>query len=117
MSERKRAELTGAQIRAARGLLNLSIEKLAKETGLSLKTIRRAEHDHGIAQINVANAERIMSVLEERGACFIASGDGGEGVRLRTDPPPKFGEFKTMKSKTPKEESEKKPNRPKKRKV
>jgi hypothetical protein len=100
MVERRRAEVTGAQIRAARGLLNLSIEGLADDTKLSLKTIRRAERYHGTVQINAANAEQIVAALEKRGACFIAVGDGGVGVRLRIEPPPQFGEFKTMKPKS-----------------
>jgi transcriptional regulator with XRE-family HTH domain len=107
MVQRPRAEITGAQIRAARGLLNLSIEALATEAKLSLKTIRRAEREHGQVPITVANAERIMSVLEARGACFIAAGNGGAGVRLRSDPPPRWGDFKTMQPKAKKETAKK----------
>jgi len=108
MVERQRAEISGAQIRAARGLLNLSIEELATDAKLSLKTIRRAErvHDEQVP-INSRTPERIRLVLEERGAVFIAAGDGGAGVRLRSDPPPQFGEFKTMPSKATKKPAKK----------
>jgi hypothetical protein len=107
MAQRRKAEITGAQIRAARGLLNLSIEDLAEDTKLSLKTIRRAEREHGQVQINAANGERIVTVLEERGVCFIAPGNGGVGVRLRSDPPPQFGDFKSMRRTAPSKKSKK----------
>jgi len=90
MVERRKSAITGAQIRAARGLLNLTAEALADETKLSLKTIRRAEQEHGQVQINAANAERIVSVLEACGVNFIPLGEGGVGVRLRLNPPPQF---------------------------
>ena|SRR5215469_9432277 len=75
-------KLTGAQLRAARGLLNLSAEALADHTKVSLRTIRRAEHEDGAVGITAANAERIKSVLEDMGICFIGGNDGGVGVRL-----------------------------------
>lgn len=83
--------LTGAQLRAARGLLGVSAEELASDAGLSLRTIRRAEQDHGPVQIKEDTEERIVSVLEARGAVFVSAGPNGEGVRLRVDPPPRFG--------------------------
>jgi transcriptional regulator with XRE-family HTH domain len=86
--------LTGAQLRAARALLDITAEELAAETKLSLKTIRRAEQGHGPVEIHTANAERAMSVLEERGVQFIAANGEGVGVRLRREPPPRFGAAK-----------------------
>ena len=83
-------QLTGAQLRAGRGLINLSAETLAHETKVSLRTIRRAEQEHGPVPITAANAERIKSVLEERGVIFTQAGDGGAGVRLRVAPPPRY---------------------------
>src|SRR5437868_11660627 len=82
IQRRPESEFTGAQLRAARGLLNLSAESLADETKVSLRTIRRAEQDDGGVQINAANAERIKSVLEARGVIFFADG-GTVGVKLR----------------------------------
>ena len=79
---RAKSDLTGAQLRAARGLLNLSAENLAEETKVSLRTIRRAEQDDGKVQINAANAERIKSVLEARGIVFFEASDGAVGVLL-----------------------------------
>ena len=83
VQRRLESEFTGAQLRAARGLLNLSAEALAEETKVSLRTIRRAEQDNGEVQINPANAERIKSVLEARGIVFFEDGGGAVGVKLR----------------------------------
>jgi transcriptional regulator with XRE-family HTH domain len=79
---RATSDLTGAQLRGARGLLNLSAETLAEETKVSLRTIRRAEQDDGKIQINAANAERLKSVLEARGIVFFEDRDGAVGVKL-----------------------------------
>lgn len=76
--------LTGAQLRAARGLLNLSADALAEETKVSLRTIRRAEQDTGSVQITAANAERIKSVFEAQGIIFFAE-DGMVGVKLKLE--------------------------------
>jgi transcriptional regulator with XRE-family HTH domain len=76
--------LTGAQLRAARGLLNMSAETLAAETKLSLKTIRRAEQVDDQVPITVANAERIISILEARGVIFVAEGRDRVGVLLKS---------------------------------
>jgi transcriptional regulator with XRE-family HTH domain len=83
--------LTGAQLRAARGLLALSAQELAVEAGLSLRTIRRAEQDNGPVQIKDETGQKIIAVLEARGAIFLQRESGGEGVQLRANPPPVFG--------------------------
>jgi len=81
-ARRSDSEFSGAQLRAARGLLNLSAEALARETRVSLRTIRRTEQDNGQVQINAANAERIKSVLEAHGIVFFSE-DGTVGVKLK----------------------------------
>lgn len=83
--------LTGAQLRAARALLNLSAEALAEETKIGLRTIGRAEQENGPVRITAANAERLISALEERGVEFLSREGVGAGVRVRSKPPPKFG--------------------------
>jgi transcriptional regulator with XRE-family HTH domain len=75
-------EITGAQLRAARGLLNLSAEALARETKVSLRTIRRAEQDDGEVQITAGNAARIKSVLETHGVIFFMEA-ATVGVKLK----------------------------------
>jgi transcriptional regulator with XRE-family HTH domain len=73
--------ITGAQIRAARGLLDLSAQKLAEATKLSRGTIQRAELEK--SEITVANADRIVEVLERLGVIFLPSNGEGPGVRRR----------------------------------
>ena len=72
---------TGAQIRAARGLLGLSAQELADATKLSRGTIQRAELEK--SETTAANAERIVEALERLGVKFLPSNGEGPGVRLR----------------------------------
>ena len=74
--------ITSSQIRAARHLANLSQEDIAKATGLSLPTIRRAESERVVSLSNDAQA-KIVAALEAAGVEFIAENGGGAGVRLR----------------------------------
>ncbi len=74
---------TGAQLRAARGLLNMSVLDLAERTGLAPNTVKRAEGDNGPAPVNTANAKLMVATLQAAGAVFLpAEGDMGAGVRL-----------------------------------
>lgn len=75
--------LSGAQLRAARGLLNLSVAELAEQTGLAINTIRRAERSNGPVPISVANANLLLATLQEGGVVFLDADDMGPGVRLR----------------------------------
>jgi len=80
----KHITITSAQLRAARGLLNWSGARLARECGVSLPTIRRSEPIDGPLRMIPANARAIRSALEAAGVEFIAeNGSGGAGVRLR----------------------------------
>lgn len=79
--------LTGAQLRAARGLLNISVLELAARTGLAVNTIRRAEATNGEITVTHGNATLIRIALEEAGVIFIEPDELGPGVRLR-DPNP-----------------------------
>ncbi len=77
------ARITGAQIRAARGLLNISVSELAERTGLSLNTVRKAEATNGVAALNKANSQLLSSTLRAAGIIFIPAGSLGAGVRLK----------------------------------
>lgn len=83
----RRVTLTGAQLRAARGLLDISAEELAEKTQIGLRTIGRAEGENGPVRMTPANAARIIEELERRGVVFIDDEVGGPGVRLRTPLP------------------------------
>ena len=74
-------QIVGAQIRAARALLDLSAQDLANLTKLSRGTIQRAELEN--AQITNANEERIVETLEKLGVLFLAENGEGPGVRLK----------------------------------
>lgn len=75
--------LTGAQLRAARGLAGISGEELAERTQLGLSTIRRAEAEDGPVRMTRANTAALITALEGLGVQFLAADkSGGPGVRL-----------------------------------
>ena len=76
--------LTSAQMRAARGLIRWSAEDLARETALSVTTIRRAELTDRETSMTAANDLAVRRALEAAGVIFIdENGGAGPGVRLR----------------------------------
>jgi hypothetical protein len=75
--------LTSAQIRAGRALIRWSAEDLARETSLSVTTIRRAELTEGETSMTTANDLAVRRALETAGVEFIDENGGGPGVRLR----------------------------------
>jgi DNA-binding XRE family transcriptional regulator len=80
------AMLTGAQMRAARGLLGWSADRLSKACGLSRGTIENAEKAEGMPNMQSKNLLAVKTALEKGGVIFIDRGDyggGGVGVRLR----------------------------------
>ncbi|QCQ97360.1 XRE family transcriptional regulator [Brevundimonas sp. SGAir0440] len=87
---------TGAQLRAARGLVNMSVLDLAERTGLAPNTIKRAEGNNGLAPVNAANAKLMVSTLRSAGVIFLpASGDTGSGVRLASPEQPPLARRRT----------------------
>ncbi|MND45307.1 hypothetical protein D3C80_361620 [compost metagenome] len=76
--------VTGAQLRAARGLLNMSVSDLAERTGLALNTVRKAESTNAAAPVTAANAKLLTSTLEAAGVMFIPAGTHGAGVQLQS---------------------------------
>jgi transcriptional regulator with XRE-family HTH domain len=81
--------LTSAQLRAARSLIRWSAEDLARETALSVATIRRAELSDGETSMTAANDLAVRRALENGGVEFIDENGGGPGVRLRERQRPK----------------------------
>jgi transcriptional regulator with XRE-family HTH domain len=79
--------LTSAQIRAARALLRWSAEDLARQTLLSVATIRRAELTEGSTSMTATNDLAVRRALEAAGVEFIDEDGGGPGVRLRQRSP------------------------------
>lgn len=75
--------VTASQLRAARALIGISGEELAARTNLGLRTIRRAENEDGLEKLTPANAQLLISTLEELGVQFLdADQNGGVGVRF-----------------------------------
>ena len=75
--------LTGSQIRAARALIGWTAQDLARQSSVSLRTIRRAELAQRATSLTVANNVAIRRALENAGVCFINPNGGGPGVRLK----------------------------------
>ena len=75
--------LTSAQIRAARALLRWSAEHLARQSLLSVATIRRAELTEGETSMTAVNDLAVRRALEAAVVEFIYENGGGPGVRLR----------------------------------
>lgn len=82
--------ITGAQIRAARGLLNLSVAELSEQTGLAINTIRRAEQTNDKPPITEANARLLLAVFENSGIAMIGADEQGVGVRFVDPTPPRI---------------------------
>lgn len=66
----KRGPLTVAQVRAARAILNWSVERLSKESGVRPGTIRRLEEFDGSSN-DVADLEHLEETLKAAGIDFL----------------------------------------------
>lgn len=71
-----------AQLRAARGLCNMSQAALAEAAGVSSMTVKRAEGSGSPYPAQKA-LDAICAALEAAGVEFIPENGGGVGVRLR----------------------------------
>ncbi|PPQ34969.1 transcriptional regulator [Rhodoblastus acidophilus] len=71
------------QVKAARALLAWSQEDMARESGVSLPTIRRLEAQDGDIGGRPETGEKIRVTLEAAGVEFIPENGGGAGVRLK----------------------------------
>jgi transcriptional regulator with XRE-family HTH domain len=75
--------ILGAHIRAARALLRWSASDLARESGVSLSTIHRAEAADGETTMTFANSAAVRRALENAGVELIEEDNAGPGARLR----------------------------------
>ena len=79
--------ITGAQLRAARALLDMDRKTLAERAGVSLPTIQRMESAQGVVGGTVETLMKVVEALEAAGVELIAEGatsrEGGRGVRLK----------------------------------
>lgn len=74
------APLTGAQIRAARGILNWSVRDLSSRTGLSVGVVRRLEENDDASKNAVAPLILIRDTLSAGGVDFFVLPGGEAGV-------------------------------------
>ena len=79
----RHANVTGAQIRAARALLRLSQKDLSRRSRVSNLTIVRMESTDGPVARRAALVAAIVAVLSREGIEFLSSSRLGVGVRLR----------------------------------
>lgn len=80
--------LTTSQLRAARALINMSVEDLASACGLSGDVITEAETSSG--NVDPAISDQLTRTLESRGVVFVSAGQqdaSGAGVRLQAQTP------------------------------
>jgi transcriptional regulator with XRE-family HTH domain len=73
--------VSGAQMRAARALVGMTQDELAKAAGLSAQTIKRME-SLGTGKSSADNVGAVQKALEAAGVQFIPENGGGAGVRL-----------------------------------
>jgi len=76
--------ITGAQIRAARALLGLSQEDVAKRATVSVPTVKRCETDLARSP-HVTEPTRLLVIaaLESAGIAFTNGGEPGVKLRAR----------------------------------
>jgi transcriptional regulator with XRE-family HTH domain len=66
--------ITAEQIKAARALLRLEQEELARRAGVSISTIRRLEAPSGAELVAGETASAVVRTLQEAGVEFIHKG-------------------------------------------
>jgi transcriptional regulator with XRE-family HTH domain len=83
--------ITPEQIRAARALLRMDQEELARRANVSVVTVRRLEAPGGLGRVGLGTADEIRRALEAAGAEFVDRGvrrrqhDDEEAAALRCD--------------------------------
>jgi transcriptional regulator with XRE-family HTH domain len=76
--------ITGAQIRAARALLDLLMKDLASQSGVNERTLRRYEAQDGVPADRAGNLQKVKAALERQGIEFIGAPDRNPGVILKS---------------------------------
>lgn len=75
--------VSGAQIRAGRGLLNWTSKDLAEKAGVGWSTIKRFEDLDETPPSRSGTLERVQAALEDAGIEFLGDPIGSPGARLR----------------------------------
>ncbi|WP_249119023.1 MULTISPECIES: PAS domain-containing protein [unclassified Bradyrhizobium] len=77
------SRLTGAQMRAARGILNWSVRRLAEQAGVSPGVVRRLEEYDGALPVSDESLEVFRKALSDAGVELLFPQVGKPGVRPR----------------------------------
>ena len=80
--------VTSEQIKMARAALGWSVEKLAKESAVGVRTIHRIEAQDGLPNATAGNLKLLREALQAAGIEFIGDVGEGPGVRLWSKPDP-----------------------------
>lgn len=75
--------ITGSQIRAARALLNITAEELAKKSRVSYATIHRMEASDSVPESYTSTLNKVKKALEKEGI-MLTSENGYVGLKLKT---------------------------------
>jgi len=75
-------QVSSVQIRAARALLGISSQELAKIAQVGWATVRRFEESTGIPKSRGGTLERVLTVFKELGIEFVGDPIESPGVRL-----------------------------------
>ena len=78
--------VTSEQIKMARAALGWSVEKLAQESVVGVRTIHRIEAQGGLPNATSGNLKLIRQTLQAAGIEFVGAADDGPGVRLWARP-------------------------------
>lgn len=79
--------ITAAQIRSARAALRWSVDTLAARSGVSVRTLKRWEQEHGVPNGRATAIETVRQTFEASGIEFVGAPNDGPGIRLRRPPP------------------------------
>lgn len=77
------AQITSAQLRAARAMIKWDQNTLATAADISIPTVKRLEGGEGPLRGTYENISRIITALETAGVIFIDENGEGPGVRLK----------------------------------
>ena len=81
--------ISGAQIRAARGLLDITAAELARRADISYRTLQRFESVDGLPDAQARNLDRLRATLEGLGIVFVGDPLSSPGVQLQRASPRK----------------------------
>ena len=82
-------DLTGAQIRAARGMLRWSVRELSERANVSVATINRIESGDGVPSARGSNLIALHLAMTAAGARFLRTGAEDAAVALADRPDPR----------------------------